>query len=228
MTKSRGIRPPRVEWSQTDSDRLAELYPDTRTSVIAAEVGKTLGQCYRRAVKLGLKKSAAYMASPDANRLRRGSGVGKEYRFPKGHVPANKGKRGAPSVGRMAETQFKKGQKSLNWKPIGSDRLSKEGYLQVKLYDTGYPPDDYIPVHHLVWELHRGPIPAGYRVAFKDGNKTRIDIANLELVSFADMMKRNTVHNLPKAIVQVVQLRGALIRKINRRSKKENEQRDHS
>jgi hypothetical protein len=229
MTKSRGIRAPRAEWSRAELDRLAELYPDTRTAKIADELGKTVGQVFSKAAALGLKKSAAYLASPDACRLRRGDEVGKSYRFTPGHVPANKGKKGLPSVGRMAETQFKPGAKPHTWKPIGSDRLSKEGYLQVKLYDTGCTRRDFIPVHHLVWELHRGAIPNGYRVTFRDRDKTRIVIENLELVSIADMMKRNSFHtNYPKEVGLAIQLRAALNRKINRIEKESDEQRDHS
>lgn len=206
---------------------LAELYPNTPTAELAQVIGRTVRQIYGMAKRLGIGKSAEYLASPAASRLRRGDEIGKAYRFPRGHIPANKGKKGMPSVGRMAETQFKKGLHPRSWKPIGSDRLSKEGYVQVKMIDTGYPPRDWVCLHQLVWELHYGAVPEGYRVTFKDRNKTHIAIENLELKSLREMMLRNTIHNLPKEIVEVMQLRGALNRKINHRTRKEaNEQRD--
>jgi hypothetical protein len=42
------------------------------------------------------------------------------------------------------------------------------------------------------------------------------------------MMRRNMIHNLPKEIVEVARLRAVLVRKINKRLKKEgpDEQRD--
>ena len=166
---------------------------------------------------------------PPSCRLRRGDNVGADNRFAPGHAPWNKGTHFAAG-GRSPETRFKSGQRPHNWRPIGTERTSKEGYLQVKLTDTQITRSDYVCVHHLVWELHCGPIPDGYRVTFKDGDKTRVVIENLELVSISDMMRRNSYHtNYPKEVALVIQLRGALVRKINNRTKKEaNEQRDNS
>jgi hypothetical protein len=213
-------------WSAADIAVLRERYPHQRAADLAALLKRSVSQIYAKAKKLGIGKTAAYLASPAACRLRRGDGVGQAYRFPPGHVPANKGKRGQPSVGRMAETQFKQGENPRNWLPIGSARVSDDGYHQVKLTDTGYPPRDWVGVHHLVWELTHGPIPKAHHGAFKDGNKSHIAIDNLELVSFADMMRRNTRHNLPKEIADTIALRGALNRKINRLTRNHDEQRD--
>ena len=76
-----------------------------------------------------------------------------------------------------------------------------------------------MPVHHIVWREAGREIPRGYRLTFKDGNKRNFALDNLELVSIADMMRRNTVHNYGPEIAQLVQLRGAITRQINRRSK---------
>ncbi|EMM6737362.1 HNH endonuclease, partial [Pseudomonas aeruginosa] len=40
-------------------------------------------------------------------------------------------------------TRFKKGQKPHTWLPVGSTRISADGYLQRKISDTGYPPRDW-------------------------------------------------------------------------------------
>ena len=82
--------------------------------------------------------------------------------------------------------------------------------------DTGYTPRDYVAVHHLVWAEHYGPVPAGHAIVFRDGNKNNFNIENLECVSRAELMRRNTVHRYPKEIALAVQLRGALNRKLNR------------
>lgn len=228
MTRSRGIRAPRVIWTEEQIEQMRLRYPHEKTEKIAADIGMTLRRVYRKARSLGLEKTSEYMASPDACRLRRDNPQGVRHRFPKGHVPANKGlRRPGYSPGKMAETQFKKGQKPHTWMPLGSERYSKEGYLQRKISDTGYPPRDWKAVHILLWEQHNGPVPQGHAVAFKDGDKKRIAIENLELVSRADMMKRNTYHNYPKEIAQLIQLRGAVQRQINKRSK-QNERADKS
>jgi hypothetical protein len=133
----------------------------------------------------------------------------------------------------MRETQFKKGQMhgqaQRNWKPIGSERISKDGYLERKVSDEDYshlPADEanrkrqrrWVAVHRLVWEEANGPIPAGHKLAFRNGNKRDIQLDNLECVSDAEWMRRNTVHNLPKPVARAVQLLGALNRQIRKRT----------
>ncbi len=221
MKNSRNILNPRAIWTPDQLALCKKLYPHHKTEKIAPQLDKTAAQVYSKAAWLGLKKTAEYLATPDAGRLQRGENIGKSNRFLKGHVPANKGVKGISYPGTEA-TRFKKGNKPHTWQPIGTERFSKEGYLQVKISDTGVTRRDYAPVHQLVWQLHHGDIPEKHHVAFKDGDKTKkIVIENLELVSYAEMMKRNTLHNYPKEIAELIQLRGVVNRKINRRIKDE-------
>lgn len=218
MTKSRGILLPRQFWTAEQIDTLRARYPHEKTAKLAAELGVSIGRVYAKAAELSLKKTPEYYASPDACRLRRGDNIGVAFRFQKGHVPANKGQKGFNHPG-MQATQFKKGQRPHTWHPIGSERHSKEGYLQRKLTDTGVTRRDYVPVHHIVWREAGRDIPKGFHLSFKDGNKANITLENLELVSYAEMMKRNSFHNYPKEIAQIIQLRGAVNRQINRRNR---------
>jgi len=222
MTKSRGIRAPRMAWTDQQIEAIRSRYPHERTDNIARDLGIPAAKVYSKAAWMGLSKTPEYLASPDAQRLRRGDNVGAACRFQKGHVPANKGVKGISYPG-MEPTQFKKGQKPHTWKPIGTERLSKEGYLQRKVADTGYPPRDWVGVHILLWREHHGEIPAGHIIKFKDGNKQNIAIENLECISQADNMRRNSFHNYPKEVAQLIQLRSAVQRQINKRSK-QNEQ----
>lgn len=213
MTKSRGIRAPRMAWTEQQVEEIRRRYPHEKTDKIAADLGLPVARIYSKASCMELAKTPEYLASPDAQRLRRGDNVGAAYRFPKGHVPANKGVKGISYPG-MEATQFKKGQKSSTWKPIGSERHSKEGYLQRKMTDTGVTRRDYVPVHHIIWKEAGRAIPKGFALTFKDGDKTNITLENLELVSRADMMKRNSIHNLPEELKDVLKLKGALNRRI--------------
>lgn len=220
MTKSRGIRAPRTAWTEQQVEEIRRRYPHEKTDKIAADLGLPVARVYSKAAWMGLAKTPEYLASPDAQRLQRGDNVGAACRFQKGHVPANKGVKGISYPG-MEATQFKKGQHPHTWKPIGTERLSKEGYLQRKVTDTGYPPRDWVGVHILLWRENHGEIPAGHKVVFKDRNKQNIAIENLELLSNAEMMKRNSFHNYPKEVAQLIQLRGAVQRQINKRSKQD-------
>lgn len=91
----------------------------------------------------------------------------------------------------------------------GDERVWQDGYLFRKT-DSGWR-----AAHVALWEQHNGPVPANHIVTFKDGDKTRIEIENLECISRADQLERYTVVNLPNALKQVIWLKGALTRKIN-------------
>lgn len=202
-------------WTPAELDFVRRLYADASTKQLAIALRRTPSSVYEAANKMGVHKSEAYLASPCACRLRRGDNVGAACRFSKGHTPYNKGQRRPGwAPGRMAETQFKKGNHPQTWRPIGSTRFSKEGYLQRKVTDTGYAPRDWRAEHNLLWESVHGPIPAGHVVIFKDGDKARIVLENLELISRAELMNRNTIHRLPNELVDVIRLKGVLKRRI--------------
>lgn len=78
--------------------------------------------------------------------------------FEKGSVPPNKGVKGIHHPGCEA-TWFKKGQKSINHKPVGSERVdAKDGYLIIKVAE----PDVWELKHRYVWEQANGKIHDGY------------------------------------------------------------------
>jgi hypothetical protein len=45
-------------------------------------------------------------------------------------------------------------------------------------------------LHHVIWEEHFGPVPRGYRVLHKDGNKLNNSIDNLALKSQSELATR--------------------------------------
>jgi hypothetical protein len=220
----------RRPWGSLQDDLLRDLYADMPTVVLARVLEHSERAVYDRARKLGLRKSAEYLSSAYAGRLGRGCGRGAGTRFAKGITPWNKGRKGWDSGGRSAETRFAKGRpahEARNYKPIGSLRISKDGYLERKVTDDPsiYPARRWVAVQRLVWEAAHGPVPAGHAVTFKPGRRTTdeaaITLDALELTSRADLMRRNTLHNLPPEVTQLIQLRGALNRKIRNRTREE-------
>ena len=203
------------KWLKIDQIIFSRLYPNYSNAALAHYFGRSAVAINTKASVLGLKKSDRFIAEQRATLAE----SGKKHRFAKGHVPMNKGK-SQPVTGRMAETQFKKGCKPKSWKPVGSERLTKDGYLQRKMTDTGYPPRDWVSVHHLIWTEHNGPVPDGHVVVFRDGDKTNLCIDNLELITQQENMKRNSLHtNYPPELQKIIHLRGVLNRKINRLEK---------
>lgn len=73
-------------------------------------------------------------------------------------------------------------------------------------------------MHLLLWEEVHGQIPDGHALVFKDGDKTHITLDNLELITRAELMRRNSIQRYGKEIASLVQLRGVLLRQINRRN----------
>jgi len=199
------------------------LYADTDTRELAAWLGHSVRDISQVATKYGIHKSAKYMATHSCGRIQ------------PGNVPHNKGlRRPGWSPGRMRETQFKPGERSgiaaKNWCPVGTIRTDAEGYLRIKVRE--WKPGDkawgfgnvgiWPLLQRHIWEKAYGPIPAGHVVVFEDGNRSNCAIGNLGLISRRDLMKRNTVHNLPKELAEVIQLSGALKRKLRRICEKQN------
>lgn len=218
----------RAFWTEDHLALLREHYPMTPAADLAARLGRSTRSIYQMAEKLGLRKAPEFYATPAAQRLngRRGMGT----RFQKGLVPWNKGIH-YTAGGRSAETRFKPGHRggiaAAKYQPIGAERVSKDGYLQRKVNDDMPFQKRWKGVHLIVWEAANGPVPRGHAVVFKNGDKRDIRLENLDLISRRELMARNTVHNLPKELAQVIQLRGALNRKINRLTRRNTDEQQH-
>lgn len=221
-------------WTAKERQTIRRLYPDTETKSIAEQLGRTVSQVYQCAAKMGLHKSPEYLLSPAACRLRRGDNVGAQFRYPKGHVPANKGlRRPGWAPGRMSETQFRRGALSgkaaENWMPIGTIRQDTDGYLRIKVREhlpgehSGFGNTKVWPLlHRHNWEKEKGPIPAGYAVVFKTRDRSNCAVENLELISRGELMRRNTIHNYPPELKSTIMYLGALKRKVRERAEKLN------
>lgn len=103
--------------------------------------------------------------------------TGRTGRFQKGQEPPNKGKKGVCAAG-CEKSWFKKGHIPANYRPIGSERVNKDGYVEVKVAD----PNKWRMKHRVVWESVNGKIPKGYIIIFRDNNKTNTNIDNLLLI----------------------------------------------
>lgn len=217
-------------WSKVELRLLDEEFADARTDDLAAALGRTYSQVAQKAAARGLKKSAAYLASPAAHRLDGVKGMG--TRFEKGQAAWNKGMKGVVGVQEACRaTQFKKGRpahEARNYQPIGTLRVNADGVLERKVTDdpSVYPSRRWAPVHRLAWEAEHGPVPAGCAVVFKPGRKTTdpalITPDSIECLTRAELMRRNSYHtNYPPEVARLIQLTGAIKRQINKRVRNE-------
>lgn len=224
-------------WTADECDFLRQHYPHMPTSKLAAEMGRTVEATYRIASKLGLHKTPEFLASPESGRLKPGQSrpgmVATQFR--PGNVPSNKGlRRPGYAPGRMGQTQYRAGNRSgvaaRNWHPIGTILADTDGYLRIKTREavhgqeaTGFGNTQVWPLlHRHIWSQHHGPIPAKHIVTLKDGDRSNCAIENLELISMADNARRNSMWNrYPRELAEVIQLGGALKRKLRTLNGKE-------
>ena len=127
-------------------------------------------------------------------RKRKGWRTGRTGRFDKGQASWNKGK-AHPSRGRSVETQFKKGVRQgvavKLYKPIGTERISKDGYVERKIHDGMPLQSRWRAVHLIRWEEAFGALPKGYALKCLDGDKGNTDPSNWTAIPRALLPRLN-------------------------------------
>lgn len=213
-------------WTEAEVDILRRRFPTDDTAALAADLGRGLRAVYHKAYQIGLAKAPEVVAETRRRTLGEGrrSAAARATQFKPGQTSWNAGKRYMPG-GNVARGWFKPGRpahEARNYRPIGTHRINDEGYLERKVTDDRSiaPARRWVGVHRLVWEAAHGPVPPGHAVVFLPGRRTteleRITLDAIELVTRAELMKRNTLHRLPPEVVDLCRLRGRLRAKIKR------------
>lgn len=219
----------KFKWTPEADAILRARYESETAAAIARDFGCTERALYMRAHGLGLRKSSEWARECTRRRWAEGrhensrAGLAKGRGWNKG-LPQSEWIRNPEAV---QATQFRPGEMPYNWVPVGSYRVTSGGDLEQKVADDrtpGMSRRNWRPVRVLVWEAAHGPVPRGHVVRFKDGKATTdpdaIRLEHLECITRAENMRRNSYHtHLPPDVARLVQLRGALTRKINRKTK---------
>lgn len=192
----------RKTWTAAENAEFARLYPDTDTTALAIYFGVSERAIYAHKDSFDppLRKSRGYLQAvwKETAARRKRAGI-EDGQFRAGQTPWNKGLRGWSPPG-TERTQFKPGDRPHTWHPIGHVRVTSDGYSERKLTDTGCTRRDYVGLHILLWREHHGEIPAGHIVTFRNGNKADIRIENLDCISRAEHVRRNSIHRYPPEI----------------------------
>lgn len=125
-------------------------------------------------------------------------------RFRKGMTPVNKGKKWSEFMSpegmeNSRKTQFKKGNVNHNNTPVGTERITKDGYIEIRMekprktYENGFS-QYYRLKHRVLWEQAHGPIPRSHAIVFLDQNPLNCVLENLRLVSRAELARLNQNH----------------------------------
>lgn len=110
-------------------------------------------------------------------------------RFEKGQASWNKGKKMPPDLYEKARnTMFKKGNTPVNHKPVGSERVNVDGYVEIKVAE----PNKWRLKQRCIWEEHYGEkLTQNDVIIFIDGNKLNLSIDNLCKLTRAELVRLN-------------------------------------
>lgn len=179
--------PEQIEW-------LKQHRPNMLSDVLADKFNATFG--------VQLTPKAIQQAC-----IRRGIACQFDGRFVKGQKPWNTGKK---AVNGKSSTVFKKGNTPQNVRPVGFERIRKDGYVQIKVAE-GFK--QFRQKQRVIWEQHHGPIPQNCVVIFLDGNKLNCSIENLVLVKRKELAVLNMYErfadsppDIKKTQIQLVRL----------------------
>lgn len=110
---------------------------------------------------------------------------GLDTRFYPGQSPHNKGKKGCAAGSEKG--WFPAGNRPWNYRPVGSERLNTQGYMEVKIRD----PKTWKAKHVVIWEKKHGPVPKSHVIIFADGNRLNTRLNNLLMVSRKELAVMN-------------------------------------
>lgn len=149
---------------------------------------------YHRAFCVTFNRSDVSLVNLHSLRKRKGWKTGRTGCFEKGSVPANKGQK-MPFHPNSAATRFKPGVRQgvavKLYKPIGTERQSKDGYRERKIHDGMPLQSRWRAVHLVEWEAKNGPLPRGHCLKSLDGDKTNTDPSNWEAIPRAMLPRLN-------------------------------------
>lgn len=124
---------------------------------------------------------------------RNGWVTGRTGRFEPGQESHNKGQKGVCYPG-SEKGWFRKGARPRNLVPLWSERIGKDGYIEMKVpvknpY-TGHR-TRFMHKHRYLWEQRNGPLPKGMALKCLDGNKTNTNADNWVAVPRALLPRLN-------------------------------------
>jgi hypothetical protein len=121
---------------------------------------------------------------------------GRTGQFEAGQESWNKGKKGLMTGGDAG--WFKPGHMPINHRTLHSERINKDGYIEMKIAE----PNVWKLKHRVVYEKQKGQIPDDKILHFLDGNKTNCAVENLILISRSQgvVMNKLGLSTVPKEI----------------------------
>lgn len=167
------------KWTEDEIEYIRGVYPYHTNKVIVEMVKSKLGidVSPRNLRNLKHRYNFSHKAIPNA-----GS-------FKKGAVSWNKGRKMSEDEKKKSmATWFKKGGKPHNTLQVGSTRVTKDGYKEIKIAE----PNKWMLYQRYLYEKeHDVELTSSDIIIFADGDKSNFDIDNLVKVSRANLLHLN-------------------------------------
>ena len=205
MSRPKGIkdRNPRHKWTDKEKEYLTQICKKNDYDTILKMMNDKFECSFNR------KQIISFMRR---NKLK-SEAIKNNGRFSKGMTPWNKGLSYMPN---NKETRFQKGNIPHCHREVGSERIIRDGYIEIKVAE----PNVWDLKHRVIYREHYGEIPDGHNIIFADGNIMNFDIDNLIAVSKAEMLilNNNNLRFEDKELTKV----GVNIAKVIDKAKKRN------
>lgn len=187
-------------WTDHEDEYLRKHWADTTLHEVEKRLNRSRYSIYGRVTVLGLSKDPEFKLRQNQELGRRlaATPVAIKNRIKPGTVPPNKGVKGVWAPG-SEKSWFKKGHRPQN--------TLFDGAVTIRRHNKrGTPPYMWIRLGHAKWQMYHvyrweqknGPVPEGHVVVFRDGDTLNPDPVNLELITNAELARRN--RNTEKAM----------------------------
>ena len=209
-----------MKFTEAEDNFIKENYLTIPSKRIAKMLGRSEGTARQRMKLLGI------IVPPEiVQKFREDSYI------KKGSVPFNKGKKitefmTKEAIANSKVHRYKKGHLPHNAKKNDFTITIRPDKRGIKYKFIRISLGNWIPLARYNWEKANGPIAKNMKIIHKDGDTLNCEFSNLELLTPGELMKRNSLHNLPEDISKTILLGAALTRKINRKTKTLHEKQD--
>ena len=202
-----------------EKEHIIAEFPNKPTQQLANEMGLKYNTIANFTYSIKLKKTPEFLKSDLSGRLSKLIIKGCEYRYPKGNIPVNKGKKMPPEIyEKVKPTMFKKGHIPQtmvhNGKPYLYARIKKNGQKEV----TWKIHVDQKRLSYLAYLCQQNGIDlTGKKPRLKPGyDFLKVPtIDDIIVVTNRENMNMNTIYRYPEELVKLIRIRGALNRQIN-------------
>jgi hypothetical protein len=202
MNRSNALSKVTTSTTEIDND-LQKHYLKIPSKALAKKVGKSDTFVRTRLRQLGLVIPREIIEKRKS-----------ESQIKKGSIPPNKGKKMPAHIYEKAKpTMFKKGNLPMNTLHDNAITVRKDKsgnfYLHIRISKGKWQ-----MLHVYNWEKINGTVPEGKILVFK--NRTRMDcqVSNLECITLEENMRRNSINNYPKEVIEVIKLKSKLQTKL--------------